>query len=180
MLEARSDDAAAVLESAPFVAFVGAGGSALPPSSLPTWTAFNDLLLEALCERLAEYSRQRQPTAEMLATFRSRRDGTSFFGPDFQAQLIEEEVGPAYFRVWQSLETNAYGPVHASLAELAATGRLAAVITTNFDRLIEAALDARGVPGTVYHDAAAFERLVRGGGLDRSARWRSSTSSTRC
>jgi hypothetical protein len=28
----------------PFVAFVGAGASALPPSRLPTWTEFNNLL----------------------------------------------------------------------------------------------------------------------------------------
>ncbi len=33
----------------PFVAFVGAGASALAPSKLPTWTGFNDLLLECLC-----------------------------------------------------------------------------------------------------------------------------------
>lgn len=40
----------------PFVAFVGAGASAIPPSNLPTWNAFNDLLLECLCERLMEFS----------------------------------------------------------------------------------------------------------------------------
>jgi len=78
----------------PFVAFVGAGASALPPSKLPTWTEFNNMLLECLCERLAEYSSNRQPTDAMLSLFRARRDETHFFAPDFQAQLMEEEVGP--------------------------------------------------------------------------------------
>jgi hypothetical protein len=95
----------------PFVAFVGAGASALAPSKLPTWTEFNNLLLECLCERLAEYSRNRQPTAEVLSVLRARRDGTRFFAPDFQAQLMEEEVGPDYFRVWQSLERPSWGHI---------------------------------------------------------------------
>lgn len=144
----------------PFVAFVGAGVSALPPSSLPTWTEFNNLLLECLCERLAEYSQNRQPTDEMLSTFRQRRDQTRFLAPDFQAQLIEEEVGPRYFKVWQSLETNAYGPVHAALAELSEKGRLAAIVTTNFDRLIEMAMKGTGQAFEVFHDRRTFEALA--------------------
>ncbi len=108
----------------PFVAFVGAGASALPPASLPTWTQFNNLLLQSLAERLAEYSGNRQPTAQMLATFRALRDTTGFFAPDFQAQLIEEEIGAEYFRVWQSLESDRPGPVHAGLAELATPVRI--------------------------------------------------------
>jgi NAD-dependent SIR2 family protein deacetylase len=141
------------------VAFAGAGASAIPPSRIPGWTAFNDLLLESLCERLAAYSRNRQPTDEMLATFRARRDGSQFFAPDFQAQLIEEEVGADYFGVWKSIATQAYGPVHAGLAELAERGRLAAIITPNFDQLFERALEARGQPFRVFHDRAAFEAL---------------------
>jgi hypothetical protein len=145
---------------APFVAFVGAGASAIPPSCLPTWTQFNDLLLECLCERLAEYSSNRQPTDAMLSLLRARRDKTHFFPPDFQAQLIEEEVGLDYFRVWQSLETDSHGPAHSGLAELASRSQLAAIITTNFDRLIESALRLRGVQFEVFHDTQSFERLA--------------------
>ena len=141
------------------VAFVGAGASAVPPSRLPTWTAFNTLLLEALCDRLATYSRNRQPTSRMLEVFRTRRDETQFFAPDFQAQLIEEEIGRDYFRVWQSLDTDVYGPVHAGLAELACRERLAAVVTLNFDRLVETALTARHRRFEVYHTAERFAVL---------------------
>ena len=155
MLEVLRDD------RTPFVAFVGAGASALPPSRLPTWKGFNNLLLETLCERLNEYSSNQQPTAEMLEMFRARRDQTRFLAPDFQAQLMEEEIGADYFSVWQSLETRASGPVHAGLAELAVRGRLTAIVTTNFDQLIETALDERGVATEVFFDAAGFEKLSR-------------------
>lgn len=148
-------------KSTPFIAFVGAGASTLPPSNLPTWFQFNDLFLECLCERLAVYSRNRQPTEEMLSAFRTRRDKTGFFAPDFQAQLMEEEIGPEYFRVWQSLKTDEYGPVHAGLAELASQKRLWAVITTNFDTLSECALQEKGVPYDVFHNATEFEALAK-------------------
>jgi len=161
LLTAREPTVLEVLRDSevPFVAFVGAGASAIPPSRLPTWKGFNDLLLECLCERLDEYTRNRQPTAQMLEAFRARRDQTRFLSPDFQAQLMEEEVGVDYFAVWQSLDTDAYGPVHAGLAELAANGRLTAIITTNFDRLIETALRGRGVKVEVYGNAARFAEL---------------------
>jgi hypothetical protein len=146
----------------PFVAFVGAGASALPPSNRPTWNGFNSLLLECLCERVRDFSRDRQPTSDILSQLKARRDGTRFFSPDFQAQLMEEEVGPDYFLVWQSLETAVYGPAHAQLAELAARGRLAAIVTTNFDRLIEIALNARAQPFQVFHDEASFRSLASG------------------
>ncbi len=144
----------------PFVAFVGAGASAIEPSHLPTWSAFNRLVLDALCSRLDQFSRERQPTAQMLQTMLSRRDTTRFLTPDFQAQLIEEEVGADYFAVWQSLPATAFGPVHAALAVLAREGRLAAIVTTNFDTLIEAALQALGVRFSVHHDAASFAALA--------------------
>ena len=144
----------------PFVAFVGAGASAIAPSSLPTWSQFNSLLLEALCNTLAAFSGNRQPTNEMLETFRWRRDKTQFFSPDFQAQLMEEEVGADYFAVWQSIDSNVYGPVHAGLAELAAQRQLAAIVTTNFDQLTEKALAARGQKYQVFHDLRGFERLA--------------------
>lgn len=73
---------------------------------------------------------------------------------------MEEEVGGDYFAVWESIDTDIYGPVHASLAELASRGRLAAVVTTNFDRLIEIALTERGVAHKVYHTATDYERVT--------------------
>ena len=145
---------------APLVAFIGAGASALPPSSLPGWLEFNQVLLECLCERLDDYAAGRQPTGEILAAFKALRDERQLLTPDFQAQLMEEEIGSEYFGVWQSIDTDQAGPVHIALAELASRGRIAALITTNFDRLLEIALAARGVAFEVFRDADGFERLL--------------------
>ena len=141
----------------PFVMFVGAGASAVGASRLPTWTEFNDLLLECLCESIDDFSENRQPTDSMLQSFRDKRDKASYLSPDFQAQLMEDEIGPDYFRVWQSLESKAFGPVHRGFVRLAQEGKLAAIITTNFDRLIEMAFERSGLHYRVYYDAAGFE-----------------------
>ncbi len=149
----------------PFVAFVGAGASVIPPSSLPTWNGFNNLALETLLDVLNEYTEGREHTEHILARLRERRDKTMFFAPDFQAQLMEDEIGSRYFSIWQSIDTDTYGPAHAGLAELAGRGQLAAIVTTNFDRLIELALRARGQDYRVYHDIAGFaERAKSDGG----------------
>ncbi len=147
-------------QQTPFVAFVGAGASAIPPSFLPSWNGFNNLLLECLCERLAAFSDNRQPTDDMLARFQERRDETQFFAPDFQAQLMEEEIGGDYFKVWQSLETDQYSPVHTGLTQLATQNQLAAIITTNFDCLLEKALEEKGQSFKVYYDPAGFDELL--------------------
>lgn len=48
-------------------------------------------MLESLGDRVAAYSAQGQPTGQIVAAFRARRD-TGFFSPDFQAQLIYDVV----------------------------------------------------------------------------------------
>ena len=42
--------------SSPFVAFVGAGASAIAPSHLSTWAGFNTVVLDAFCQRLVQFS----------------------------------------------------------------------------------------------------------------------------
>ena len=46
------------------------------------------------------------------------------------------------------------------LAVLAASGFLKAIVTTNFDRLIESALKGRGVPHTVHIGPDGYEALA--------------------
>jgi hypothetical protein len=55
-----------------FVVFVGAGGSAMPPSALPTLNGFNSLLLQTLLEILSDRSSHRQPTEQILEGCRTR------------------------------------------------------------------------------------------------------------
>jgi SIR2-like domain len=140
------------------VVLCGAGISMAPPSSLPSWWDFNLAVLQALVRRLVRDTSGawvEQRFAEVI----SRREQLRSFTPDFMAQLMEEEVGLDYFRVLQALDASAWNANHGALAGLAAAGVLRAVVTTNFDSLLERALDARQTPYRVYATAESFDAL---------------------
>ena len=96
----------------------------------------------------------------MLELVLERRDTAAAAQPDLQAQLAEESLGEHYFAVFEPLDIETWNDGHAAVAALAATGLLRAVVTTNFDRLIELALDAAGVSADVYCAPEDFERLA--------------------
>ena len=77
-----------------------------------------------------------------------------------QAQLIEDEIGEAYFRALAHVDTTVVNPAHELLAELARQGRVGAFVTTNFDSAIEWALDSSGVACRLYTSPADFEGLT--------------------
>jgi tetratricopeptide (TPR) repeat protein len=140
------------------VVLCGAGISMAPPSSLPSWWDFNLAVLQALVRRLVRDTSGawvEQRFAEVI----SRREQLRSFTPDFMAQLMEEEVGLDYFRVLQALDASAWNANHGALAGLAAAGVLRAVVTTNFDCLLERALDARQTPCRVFATAESFDAL---------------------
>lgn len=145
------------------VVFAGAGISMPAPSSLPSWYAFNDIVLSALTRRVdgfvgADFSEHLQQ--QLVAT---RRD-TRYFSPDYQAQIIEDEIGSAYFRILQALDTPDRNACHDSVAALAAQGFVAAIVTTNFDRLLERALTAAGVEHRVLRQADEYTAFRPGEG----------------
>ena len=75
------------------------------------------------------------------------------------AQLMEEQAGLDYFRVLESLDTEAGNENHSLIAALASSGVVRAVVTTNFDRLLERALDGAGTPYRVFATSTDFEEL---------------------
>ena len=91
-----------------------------------------------------------------------RRELAHVAQPDFQAQLAEESFGERYFAVFEPLDIETWNDGHAAVAALVRTGLVCAVVTTNFDRLIELALEAAGVKPTVYSSPEEFERLSQG------------------
>ena len=130
----------------------------LAPTSLPSWWAFNEAVLQALAGRLAEATNQQFSEAR-LAVLLSRRERHKSFTPDFMAQLMEEEAGTAYFRVLEVLDTEEINENHNLVAALAGAGVVRAVVTTNFDRLLERALDAAAVPYRAFVTSADFDQL---------------------
>src|SRR5262245_12511876 len=140
------------------VTLAGAGISMLAPTSLPSWWSFNEAVLAALAGRLAETT-NREFSEERLAGLLSRRERLKSFTPDFMAQLMEEQAGLDYFRVLESLDTEQFNENHSLIAALAGSGVVRAVVTTNFDRLLERAFDAAGTPYRVFATSTDFEEL---------------------
>lgn len=140
------------------VVVAGAGLSMGPPSSLPGWTTINDAFLENLAICLALHT-DGEVGYDVLGLVLERREQAAAAQPDLQAQLAEESLGEHYFALFEPLDIETWNDGHAAVAALAATGLLRAVVTTNFDRLIELALDAAGVDASVYCAPEDFERL---------------------
>jgi tetratricopeptide (TPR) repeat protein len=145
------------------VLFAGAGVSMQPPSCLPSWHAINEIVLDALADHTAEFADQ-EFADELRDSLVATRNATTWFTPDYQAQLIEDEIGHDYFRVLQALDTDDCNSCHQAIAALAANGSLAAIVTTNFDRLFERALDAAGVDYRVYIAPEDFDALAESDG----------------
>lgn len=156
---ARDELVAAAREHG-LVVFAGAGLSVGSPSALPGWRDLNSAFLDALCMRLADFTSGKAGGPLLHDWLVERRDAKGMIAPDFQAQLAEDECGAEYFRVFQVLDIDAWNEGHAALAALAEAGVLRAIITTNFDRLVEHALAKAKVPFRVYSSAAEFEALA--------------------
>lgn len=140
------------------VVLAGAGISMAPPTSLPSWWDFNAAVLQALADRLEETTSQGWASSR-LDVLIQRRNTLRAFTPDFMAQVMAEEAGTGYFRVLQALDSDQCNANHDALADLAKAGLIRAIITTNFDRLIEISLTARGVSHSVFADTDSFEKL---------------------
>jgi len=119
------------------VAFVGAGVSSIAPTCLPSWWGMNQSVVAALRDRVAELvgSDRARTLAEAIT---ARQEGNRF-PPEYQAEVIVRRLRGSYFTVLQCLDSETPNDVHLGIAALAKARRVAAVVTTNFDRALEAA-----------------------------------------
>jgi hypothetical protein len=140
------------------VVFAGAGVSAGRPSALPGWRQLNEEIVSALRKRLEKAVDRKRWLADVVTRVGGQRDAGRF-PPDYQAQIIEEMCGDRYFRALQALDVDVINSGHEAIAALAAGGALRAVVTTNFDRLTERALEQRGVAYDAVFDDAGFVRM---------------------
>ncbi len=141
------------------IVMAGAGVSAGKPSALPGWKPLNAAIVQTLSQRL-EAAIDRPGWLSQFIPVIEENLNTDRFPPDYQAQIIEEMCGDRYFYALQSLDVNAINSGHDGIAVLAAQGALKAVVTTNFDRLIEQALDRRKVDYFVAYDDLGYKRML--------------------
>lgn len=141
------------------IVFAGAGVSADMPSQVPGWFALNGMIIEALKYRVTEYlGRDPKWLDQITKGVVGRRDAHKF-PPEYQAQIMEEQCGEDYFRALATVDVSQQNRSHAAIAVLTRAGYLRAVVTTNFDCLIESALQAEKVGYESFIDIDDYCRL---------------------
>jgi hypothetical protein len=141
------------------VVFAGAGVSADDPSNVPGWYSLNSMIIEALKQRVTSYL-GRDPIwlDQVIHGVIDRRDKKRF-PPEYQAQIMEEQCGESYFNGLTAVDILQHNQSHMAIAELARGGYLKAIVTTNFDCLIENTLDNEHILHEVFIDDDDFHRL---------------------
>ena len=123
----------------------------LPPSSLPDWKQFNVILLDELkAQGLSAVVDDRIRSAVACLTLDDVGVAT------FSEAIVKIVAGEGYFPVLQVLDSNCSNANHHAIADLARQGIVNAIVTTNFDTLIERAFDEAAVPLRVAVDEKAF------------------------
>lgn len=118
----------------------GAGVSVLPPSCLPSWWTLNHAVLDALSAQAQKISAEANAVIDDV----KRRQDEGKLPPEFTSEVIAGSMANQYFEVLRCLEGQRANAVHRWLAALGPL--LPAIITTNFDTLIERAFADAGVP----------------------------------
>jgi hypothetical protein len=129
----RWDELATELRHGRLALFCGAGISMAPPSRLPNWRQLADAVVIALTEQV-------EPRDNVARLLDAR------LRPDVVMEIMQDVVGDVTLGALAVLDRDAPNLNHRLIAHLAATAGLRRVVTTNFDRLIEVACEAIGVP----------------------------------
>jgi tetratricopeptide (TPR) repeat protein len=124
------------------VIFAGAGISMAAPTNLPSWPDVNRIVVCSLAA--AAGSAVGEPLAAKAADLILARHEQEKLPPEYQAQVLAEFLHDRYFEVLRHLDSDRPNSTHLAIAWLARLGCVRAVITTNFDRVLEAAFAATG------------------------------------
>lgn len=134
------------MSQTPVAALCGAGVSVAAPSSVPSWWGFNQSVLEELKRRFT--NARPVPARSALALSRLTLDALDV--TEFSQIVSDAFAGDTWFEALGVLDGAAPNVNHHALAHWASTGALRVVVTTNFDTLIERAMNELGVAHQVY------------------------------
>jgi SIR2-like protein len=149
------------LKAKQVVVFAGAGISMGAPANLPSWFELTNLLMQLLWDRLQQvYPIRNVIRDDFMDRFKARRNANQF-PPDYQAQIMEDQVGMDYFRSLSSIDTTTYNPTHHTIARLAKHGFLKGLITTNFDTMLGQAFFCQGVNYQAFYDNRGYAALAQ-------------------
>ena len=159
MAESRIVDDLSTAGAGPFVLLAGAGISLWHPSSLPTWSEFNTALLNEAIARARRALPAQSPIHQVLERLTVDDIGSKAFSN----ALVEILTGESYFDVVTALAVTQPNGAHHAIARLARRGVIAAIVTTNFDTLLERAIVAEGFDADVYSQPRDYERSAGSG-----------------
>ena len=135
-----------------YTIIAGAGISMSPPSNLPSWWQYNKAIVEIIKELAGELC----PEASDLIAAIDIEKGLPV--QCISEVIVRQGAGESYFGLLELLDAVSPNANHLSLVELARYRKLNAVITTNFDTLIETAFMQEAVPlFTIVRDEEYYE-----------------------
>lgn len=118
------------------VVLAGAGVSAAPPASVPSWWEFNQAVLSGLRQRFVSSSQV--PARARRPLERLNLDVLDL--GEFSQVVHNAFAGVTWFDLLSVLDGEVPNATHRTIASLARSGVLHAVVTTNFDTLFERSL----------------------------------------
>lgn len=134
------------------VLLCGAGISLSPPSTLPDWKTLRDETVNAVA---GEDAYLRPLAAKATARELLSVPGSRGLAPEVVASIISSVTG-GYFQALTALRGTAPNGNHVAVARTARRGLIRHIISTNWDGLIEAALEQEGVPFQVFRTNEEF------------------------
>ena len=126
------------------------------PTNLPSWRDVNRIVVTSLAARAATLVGKEisGDAARILLT----RHEQERLPPDTRRRCSPSCSCNRYFEVLKHLDSDRPNAAHLAIAALARGGFVRAVITTNFDRTLEAAFQAVGAPLERHFDPNIFRR----------------------
>lgn len=152
------------------VIIAGAGISMAAPSNLPGWWQYNKKLIDVIKEQAAALCPEASGLMDLIDVERALPVQC------ISDVIVKQGAGKSYFPLLGMLNSAMPNANHFALTQLAKSGRLKAVVTTNFDTLIETAFRETAVPlmtvvrDEIYYEAARVSECrlfkIHGSALD--------------
>ena len=135
------------------VVFVGSAISMASPSHLLSGAMMRDSIIHASCKKHASLGKYEELIKEQ------------HINPEMVYQIMLDSIGAEIFLVTHNIcETNKFNSNHMFLAQAAKHGKISTILTTNFDHLIEDALESVGCQRNkdfiVYKDKEGFREYI--------------------